>query len=174
MFTPCGEDPQGRCNLLRRATSLARHAYLSGMRATRPAVFRVTNRRLEPVLLAGKVLPVLGAAWTLLLSRRKPWRRRSLLLREFLCTVLFDHARGGQYTHYAALDTETCRQACTTSDRRRTPAIGIRGAPSASPASASYSSIWERSMGFNRTRRRGASARRGWGRAPAAENLAPL
>ena len=92
----------------------------------------------------------------------------------FCGTVLFDYARGGIYTHYAALDKETCRQACTTSDRRRTPAIGIRGAPSASPASASYSSIWGRSMGFNRTRRRGASARRGWGRAPDAENLAPL
>ena len=84
MFTPCGEDPQGRCNLLRRATSLARYAYLSGMRAMRPAVFRVTNRRLEPVSLPGKVLPVPGTAWTLLLSRRKPWQRRSLLLREFL------------------------------------------------------------------------------------------
>ena len=54
MFTPCGEDPQGRCNLLRRATSLARYAYLSGMRATRPAVFRVTNRRLEPVFVTWK------------------------------------------------------------------------------------------------------------------------
>jgi hypothetical protein len=39
MFTPCGEDPQGRCNLLRRATPLARYAYLSDMCATRPAVF---------------------------------------------------------------------------------------------------------------------------------------
>jgi hypothetical protein len=37
LFTPCGEDPHGRCNLLRRATSLAgmlagypaRYAYLS-------------------------------------------------------------------------------------------------------------------------------------------------
>ena len=88
MFTPCGEDPQGRCNLLRRATSLARYAYLSGMRAMRPAVFRVTNRRLEPVSLPGKVLPVPGTAWTLLLSRRKPWQRRSLLLREFLGPTL--------------------------------------------------------------------------------------
>ena len=97
MFTPCGEDPQGRCNLLRRATSLARYAYLSGMRAMRPAVFRVTNRRLEPVSLPGKVLPVPGTAWTLLLSRRKPWQRRSLLLREFLWhrTLRLRLVRGG-------------------------------------------------------------------------------
>jgi hypothetical protein len=36
-FTPCGEDPQGRRNPLRRATPLARYAHLSDMCATRPA-----------------------------------------------------------------------------------------------------------------------------------------
>jgi hypothetical protein len=103
MFTPCGEDPQGRCNLLRRATPLARYAYLSDMCATRPAVFRVTNRRLKPVSLPGKVLPVLGAAWTLLSLVASPGSVVPCSCASFCASYSSTTLEGG-YTHYAAHD----------------------------------------------------------------------
>jgi hypothetical protein len=53
-FTPCGEDPQGRRNPLRRATPLARYAHLSDtiVCARRDPRVHVTTRRRKPVSLS--------------------------------------------------------------------------------------------------------------------------
>ena len=79
----------------------------------------------------------------------------------------------GGYTHYAALDKGDMPRSLHY-DRSAPHACHWDTGCTKRFSSKRQLFLWERSMGFNRTRRRGASARRGWGRAPAAANLAPL